>query len=593
MKHSPLILNLACAAISSWTTLALAAPATPPPAPPKNQPAPPKNQPAPIPPAAPLPPAVQPPAAGGGGALTIELPEEVRSPDGSGNNVANPTQGTPFTSMIRISPAAYADGTNAPSGNNRPSARAISNAVATQSGSVPNKVWATDFLWQWGQFLDHDLDLTLTANPAEAFDIPVPAGDAEFDPANTGTKVIPLSRSLHEEASGIRQQVNAITAYIDASQVYGSDETRATALRRLDGSGKLKTSASDHGDLLPYNEAGLPNAPDGNMFFLAGDLRVNEQVGLIAIQTLFAREHNTWAERYAAVNADATDEEIYQFARMVVAAEIQRITYHEFLPILLGPNALPPYRGYKSGVNASVSNEFATAAYRLGHSLLSPTLKRLDASGKTIANGDLSLRDSFFNLAPVETDGIDPILRGLATQICQDVDGLIIDDVRNFLFGAPGSGGFDLASLNIQRGRDHGLGTLNQTRKALGLRPAKTFAEINPDKKVAARLAAAYATPDQVDLWIGGLCEADVPGAMVGPTFHRILVDQFLRTRDGDRFWYQNYLPADMIRLVEGQTLGKIITRNTKIGKELQPNVWFNPPAKPPVKAPAKPVVKR
>lgn len=559
-----MILMLATALAATWPQRSNAAP---PAAPIPPQQPPPVSRP-------PQPPTV-PPAPG----LSFDLPAEFRSYDGSGTNLTNPQQGATSTAMRRLAPVAYADGLDAPSGVTAPNPRAISNAIAVQTVSVPNKIWATDFLWQWGQFVDHDLDLTLTTNPGEAFNISVPSGDPQFDPAATGTQVIPLNRSVHIAVNGVRQQTNAVSAYIDGSQVYGSDAVRATALRRLDGSGKLKTSPSDHGDLLPYNEANLPNAPQGAQFFLAGDLRVNEQVGLIAIQTLFLREHNTWAERFAKANPDATDEEIYQFARLLVGAEIQVITYNEFLPILLGPNALRPYRGYQAGVDSSISNEFATAAFRLGHSLLSPTLRRLDAQGRTIAAGDLSLRDSFFNLAPIEQEGIDSILRGLGTQVCQDLDNLIIDDVRNFLFGSPGAGGFDLASLNLQRGRDHGLPMLNGMRRALGIKPERTFAEINPDPRVASRLASVYASPEQVDLWIGGLSEADVPGAMVGPTFHRILVDQFSRTRDGDRFWYRAYLPAEMVSVVEGQTLRSVIARNTKIGAELRPNVWINPPS--------------
>ena len=106
---------------------------------------------------------------------------------------------------------------------------------------------------------------------------------------------------------------------------------------------------------------------------------------------------------------------------------------------------------------------------------------RLDANRQEIAGGHLSLKDSFFNLQPILTDGIDPILRGFAFQRSQEVDNLVIDDLRNFLFGAPGSGGLDLPALNIQRGRDHGIGTLNQVRSALRLRPYRSFAEINPN----------------------------------------------------------------------------------------------------------------
>ena len=148
----------------------------------------------------------------------------------------------------------------------------------------------------------------------------------------------------------------------------------------------------------------------------------------------------------------------------------------------------------------------------------------------------------------------------------------MIDDVRNFLFGPPGAGGFDLASLNIQRGRDHGLPGYNQARVDFGLEPAAGFADVNPDPLVQANLAAAYETVDDVDLWVGGLAEPHVPGALVGETILTILKDQFERLRDGDRFWYQGYLPPEMVRIVEDQTLARIIRRNTEIGNELRDN---------------------
>lgn len=509
---------------------------------------------------------------------TVDRFREARSIDGSGNNLSDPALGAADTPMIRLTGAHYADDSGTPAGPDRPGTRAVSNAVVAQTVLTENAAGATDWLWQWGQFLDHDLDETPTHVPEEAFDIPVPAGDPWFDPEATGTKTIPLNRSAYEIRDGVREQVNGITAFIDASQVYGSDAVRAFGLRRMDGSGMLKSSVSEHGELLPYNEDGLPNAPSAAAsFFVAGDIRVNEQAALMAVQTLFLREHNSWAKSYAAKNPAAGDEEIYQFARMMVGAEMQAITYREFLPVLLGPNALPPYRGYRPEVDPSIANEFATAAYRIGHSLLSPVIRRIGADGESIEAGDLSLAAAFFNPALIEDHGIEPILRGLAAQRCQELDGMIVDEVRNFLFGAPGSPGFDLAALNLQRGRDHGLPSLNEARAALGFRTATRFDQITGEAEVAGKLASVYSGPDQVDLWIGGLCEPHVRGSMVGPVFRRILADQFTRLRDGDRFWYEKALPRELVDLVHRQTLATIIRRNTEIGDELPDNVFRLP----------------
>ena len=178
---------------------------------------------------------------------------EYRDVTGNGNNVANPTWGNAGENLIRdlttpnndVVLSDYDDGISTTAGMNRPSARAISNAIFAQSFSVPDPNGTTDLFWLWAQFVDHDIDLTGGASPTEPFDIPVPQGDPVFDPMNTGTKVISLSRSLHDLGTGTdvlnpRQQINEITSYHDAGNIYGSDLQRANNLRDLGNNGLLK-----------------------------------------------------------------------------------------------------------------------------------------------------------------------------------------------------------------------------------------------------------------------------------------------------------------------------------------------------------------
>lgn len=495
------------------------------------------------------------------------FPEEFRTVDGRRNNGEHPSWGRAETPLLRLAPAAYADGSGAPAGAGRTGARAISNSCLVEEAVVPNEVGASSFLWQWGQFLDHDLSLTPFAEPAEPFDIEVPAGDPFFDPAGTGTQRIELDRSAYRMVAGVRQQVNDITAWIDASNVYGSDRRRSRVLKARDGSGELATS---EGELLPFNTRRLPNAPgDDPSFFLAGDFRANEQVALTAMHTLFVREHNHWARLVREADSTLPGKQVYRMARALVGAEMQAITYREFLPVLLGRGALAPYRGYDPTVDAGIANEFATGAFRVGHTLLPSELLRLDAGMQPIAEGPLPLRDAFFAPQEIVERGIEPLLRGLKAQPAREVDTRIVDDVRNFLFGAPGADGFDLAAFNVQRGRDHGLPDLNGLRTAYGLAPYASFAEITPDPQAQQALAEVYPSVDDVDLWVGGLVEPHRPGAMVGETFFTILKDQFERLRDGDRFWYESYLPADWVRLVNRQTLARVIRRNTDVGHEI------------------------
>lgn len=495
---------------------------------------------------------------------------EFRTIDGSGNNKAHTDWGTPGEQYLRTTTAEYSDGISAPAGADRLSPREISNLVSAQEGSKNNNRGLSALVWQWGQFLDHDLDLTLSATPTESFPINIPAGDPQFDPTGTGTKTMSLSRSIYDTETGTsttnpRQQVNSITAFIDGSQIYGSDDATAKSLRTLSG-GKLKVS---DGNLLPISES------DG-VSFVAGDIRVNEQVGLIAMQTLWVREHNRVADRIAQYQPQLTDEQIYQQARQIVIGELQAITYNEFIPALLGKNAVAPYAGYRANVNPEISNLFATASYRFGHSMLSSEYLRLDNNGQVIADGNLALRDAFFNPGEVTENGIDSILKGLATQWSQEVDTQLVDDVRNFLFGPPGAGGFDLAALNIQRGRDHGLADYNQSRVEMGLPAVKSFAEITSDPGMRQALEKAYSSVNNIDPWVGGLAENHLPGSSVGGLVQRVLVDQFTRTRDGDRFWYQRVFSGAMLREIDSTRLSDVIRRNTTI-TNLQPNAFVVP----------------
>ncbi len=500
---------------------------------------------------------------------------DFRTIDGAGNNVANPDWGSADIQLRRQAPEGYGDGIETLAGALRPGPREISNAVCAQIFSIPNGVGASDFVWQWGQFIDHDMDLTETT--LDAADITTPVNDPFF----LGS-TISFTRSVFDPATSVpgvpRQQLNSITAFLDGSNVYGSDMVRHDFLRDANDPALLMRSP---GNLLPFNTGGFPNAaPPGSLpedFFLAGDVRANEQVGLTALHTLFMREHNKVAKRLRQLHPAFSDERVFQFARMLVGAEIQAITYNEFIPVLLGPGALDPYAGYDSLVDPSIQNAFSTACYRLGHSMLSTTLLRLDRTGQEIPEGNLSLSDAFFDPSRIiDEGGIGPILMGLATQVQQQVDTQVVPDVRNFLFGPPGSGGFDLASLNIQRGRDHGLGDYNTIRTSYGLAPVTAFSEITSSIELQGLLQQLYGTVNDIDAWIGGLAEDHVPGALVGELIFTVLKDQFERLRDGDRFFYLNALPASGIATIEAQPLSRIIRRNSEIRSgEIQTNVFL------------------
>lgn len=483
-----------------------------------------------------------------------------RSIDGSANNVFYPEYGKTNIPLLRKSGVAYGDGisTLVP---RTPTPREISNAVIKSTGSKPNPDRLTDIVWLLGQFVDHTLDLT-PASTGEFANMVTPNDDQY--PGRT----IPFQRSNFEYGSTPRQQINILPSFLDASSVYGSDSTREYALRELNGTGKLKTILSNNGQILPpYNTFNLPNAiptgADPEDFFIAGDERSNENVALTAMHTLFIREHNRLCDEYAQLFTK--EEEIYQCAKRKLTGFLQKIIYQDWLPLLIGP--LTPYSGYKYDVDPSIATEFSTVGYRIGHTMISNVL--------SIGGSTITLVSAFFNPSYVQTNGVDNLLYGATQQIMQTIDNELVDDLRDFLFGPPTAMMMlDLASLNIQRGRDHGVPDYNTLRHAYGLGRYTSFNQISTNSSVVSKLQSVYNSIDGIDPWVGALCESHVSGTQVGPLIQAILKDQFERIRDGDRLWWEidPMLTETDKNEISTTTLADIINRNCSL--QVQDNVF-------------------
>lgn len=517
-------------------------------------------------------------------ACSVSAFADYRRYEGLDNNVSNPTWGAAGASLLRIAPADYpGDGTGATiyGSPDRPNPRTVSNTLFPQVTTSTNARGMTAGVWQWGQFLDHDLSLTPSnaADPAMIF--------SPGDPYGIG--MIPFNRSRTDyDGFGVRQQPNEITSYIDASMVYGSDPWRAYALRENVG-GRMRTTGG--GLLLPTDESPdlqIADNDDGGLgapvLFVAGDVRANEQTGLLAMHTLFVREHNRIADQLGVIYAgDATwdDERLYQTTRALVGAQIQAITYNEFLPALMGgyaPSATD--YAYDTGVNAQIANEFSTAFFRLGHSMLNDELLLVDTNGQQ--TGSLTLVESFFNpqLVIDSPELVDKTLMGLMSQQANELDTQMIDNVRNFLFAPMGGMGSDLAALNIQRGRDHGLPDYNTLRAAYGLTPVSDFADITGNADVQSALASLYGDVGNIDPWVGALAEDHLLGSSLGELMTAAMVDQFTRLRDGDRFFYTG---DDELAAIAGMlsldfaslTLSDIIVWNTAMSYDDMPPSFF------------------
>ena len=389
-------------------------------------------------------------------------------------------------------------------------------------------------LMQWGQFIDHDLDFTPMAasnarfsdgrhcnetceNNAPCFPIPIPPGD----PRIHRSRCIGVTRSSAVCGSGTtsvfynkmatREQMNQITSYIDASNVYGSSEEEANHLRDFSTeSGLLRTGIVMAGKpLLPFQsdfpiDCQLDASTSHIPCFQGGDVRANEQLALLSMHTLWMRQHNRVASELLSYNPHWQGDQIYHETRKILGAQLQHITYTHWLPNIIGPTGmkmLGSYRGYDPTVDASVLNSFAAAAFRFGHGLVNPIMYRLDENFEPIPQGNLPLHKAFF--APfriLEEKGIDPLIRGLFAKQAKKLkpNEMVNTELTEKLFKLAHDIALDLAAINIQRGRDHGLPGYNRYRELCGLRKATTFHELQDEianTKVRNKLRRLYGHP--------------------------------------------------------------------------------------------------
>jgi Animal haem peroxidase len=515
----------------------------------------------------------------------------------------------------RVAPANYADGVSRMVAG--PSPRRVSNRVFADLGqNVFSENGLSQWVWTWGQFVDHDVEL-VDERPGESAPIPFDRADP-LESFRDDLGAMDFARTPAAPGTGVttpRQQVNLQTSYIDASQVYG---TSAARLRWLRHGARL---------LLPRGylpRAGAkPHAPRMDSFGpepgrVAGDVRANENIALTGTQTLFAREHNRIVARLPRrLSADAR----FRIARRVVAAEIQFITYREFLPAL--GVRLPRYRGYRPGVDPAISDEFATVGYRM-HSMVHGEFEPIVGGHKLV----VPLAMSFGNADLLQRVGLGPLLASLAAESQYRNDEQIDNSLRSVLFELPKPGVTDpnacgtpvidadcytevsdLGATDIARGRDHGMPFYDALRRAYGLPPKRSFAAITGERSetlpagaiddphsldfvkltdpagrpvalgadgavravrrttLAGRLRALYGSVDRLDAFVGMLAERHLPGSDLGELQQRILRRQFTALRDGDpRFYAHDRVLRAIARrygVTYRHTLAQVVRMNT------------------------------
>jgi len=552
----------------------------------------------------------------------VDCSDKYRSIGGSCNHNRHKTWGQVHTSYLRLLDPQYGDGIQEPrkpeEGKDLPSPRYISNVMFRENDSVDSR--KTLSLMQWTEFIEHDLAFTpvmkmvhsgnsiMCCRQDGGFLAPryihpacMPISVPQNDPFYSKYRQLCMNyvRSLIAMRPDCRfgpaEQMNQATHYLDGSMIYGANDEMAWALRTF-SNGMLSSEMKNGYEFLPQADEPLQQcqvSSEASTCYKSGDPRVNLHPQLAVMHTIWLREHNHIAGNLALLNPQWDDETLYQEARRIVIAEIQHITYNEWLPLVLGSKYLKK-RGLhlkKSGfsndftenVNPSVTNSFATAGMRFRLSMMDGTVGLFDESRKI--NTSLELRDSFNQPETIEKpEHLDSLIRGLATQKSQKSDLFYENDLIQMLYRNNGQFGMDVVSLDIQRGRDHGLPGYNHYRKVCGLPAVKSFDGFLDmmSKSTVAKLKDLYAHPDDVDLLVGGMAERVSEDVAAGFTFRCIIGEQMLRTKKGDRFFYD--VPNQPSSLTEAQlaeirksTLARVFCDNGDDIQMMQPNVFITP----------------
>ena len=409
---------------------------------------------------------------------------------------------------------------------------------------------------------------------------------------------------------------------------------------------------------------------------MTGDGRGNENIGLTAVHHVFHSEHNRlmahtqetvlatrdaafineWldtditAEQVAAMPTDPValaafaatldwdGERVFQAAKFGTEMQYQHLVFEEFArKIQPNINVFLVPDGYDVTLNPSIVAEFAHVVYRFGHSMLTESIDRFDPA---FADESIGLIEGFLN--PIEFDSLGSdemagaIIRGMTRQVGNEIDEFVTSALRNNLLGLP----LDLATINLARGRETGVPSLNAARREFYdvthqdafLKPYESWVDFAGNLKNEASIInfiAAYGTHElitsqttiegkrdaaltiitgqsfgglavpadaqlflngqgqyaanlggleTVDLWIGGLAEKIMPfGGMLGSTFNFVFEGTMERLQSGDRFYYLQRLDGlHLFGEMENNSFASMIMRNTD-AKHLPSDVFSTP----------------
>ncbi|MDH4607941.1 peroxidase family protein, partial [Pseudomonas sp. BN102] len=500
---------------------------------------------------------------------------------------------------------------------------------------------ATGGLPTWAEVKAQALMLGIRLTDADVTNLPMLVTDAygKFVPgANGFAQFVTATGPVEGVAGGL-----AVPGNVVRTNHAFLDDIAHSANPRSSTTGALLTPDADG---VAGTDDGNPNTYDNELLdahFATGDGRGNENIGLTSVHHVFHAEHNRMVEHIKDVVLASNDpafiaewqlspgvwngERLFQAARFSTEMQYQHLVFEEFarkvqpqVDIFFAPTQV-----YDTNINPAIVAEFAHVVYRFGHSMLTETVDRLDAN---FVDSSMGLIQAFLNplafnqlsdgaggTVTVSADeAAGAIVRGMTRQLGNEIDEFVTEALRNNLLGLP----LDLATINLTRGRETGVPSLNAARQefftatgdtqlkpyaswldfamnlkhqeavvnfiaAYGTHVSVTSATTLADKRAAAFALvfggdgapadridflngpAAATGVNDIDLWVGGLAEKQMPfGGLLGSTFNFVFETQMEKLQDGDRFYYlERTAGLNFLTELENNSFAKLVMANT------------------------------
>lgn len=459
----------------------------------------------------------------------------------------------------------------------------------------------------FGQFVDHDITLTKSVHDdaslqhriatgadelCEAAGTFIDFGSLQRDTGDGGNALGFAPKQANVTAGDYATQwplVSFITPELDLSQVYGSSAgfAKTAGLRKDNGeSCEMLTGASG---ALPLNDPTVSgvdmaneNADPNVRMLLAGDVRGNEQWGLLALQTLFVRAHNARCrEDSAALDAMCGDDGDCRFetVRLEMIARYQRIVYEEFLPAILGEDAAgkatcSAERPADYSPPTVLFEESVTQLYRW-HNMVNGNLALADRELQQTR--EASLCDTFFDPREFVNGSVSfaNVLAGAMLKPALEMNECASHCLQNRLFGA-GRGCLDLTAINMARASTEVAPSLNLVRRQLGLPEYNSLDELTSHTEFVVALRSFYSAEgtvtdaeilERAPLWLLASAERHADGAAVGSTIQRMTALQFAELCKHDVHYYRR-MPELLQDTTSRSTAAALFVQNNVMSVE-------------------------